>query len=160
MNTTLTRIAIAVGVLALMLWILYSINNQNGPAMNTYSVNGRIEVINDCSGRGADNNMNVEVTAKFFYKPLAPTNFSRKSQTVAMALIGVTTKGNYNISDTPTNQALDHIELEIEEQCAGILCPINTGKCQNTATNANSKNIKPANGVISNYDYRFACSCH
>jgi hypothetical protein len=143
---------------ALMILFLNNCKGKGGVALVTYSIKGQIEVVNDCSGNGADNDLNVDVTAKFFYKPVGP-NFGRQTQAVVMVLAGVTTKGNYNMSDIPTNQELDHIELEIEEQCF-ILCPSGGGKCTNGATNTNPKNIKPAAGaVVAEYDYRFSCSC-
>src|SRR5687768_4799172 len=117
MNPRTRAIIIGIIVIAVIAFILFFMNRNAGPVINTYSVTGQIVVVNDCSGNGADNDKNVDVTAKFFYKPLSATNFSRKTQPIAMVLgaDGVTTTGNYNLIDVPTNQVLDHIELDIEE---------------------------------------------
>ena len=112
MSTRNLLITLIVAILVLVaIWLLF-LRAAGPPALQTYSISGTITLVNECTGDGADNPSNTQIIVRLYYDgdPTPVTNVEQ----VAMALQadGVTTIGNYAVSDVHTNETGDRWEID------------------------------------------------
>jgi hypothetical protein len=140
-------------ILLLLLFTLSSCCIFNGTCtITTYELKGDIELVNDCTGNGADNPTSIQLITVLEFTDGSTQNFV---QQVPLVTVGVTSTGSYSFASTPTNSNGNKWKVDFPKACSYINCT--SGTCQNGASNVRQPIL--IGKAKETYDFRYSCSC-
>ena len=117
------------------------------PPLTTYSIEGEIEIISECSGI-APKPIDIQVNLYYQGKTISKIRRIKLNNGV----------GDFDISDVPTNRKAIKWVIIYPEICKYDLCPVDEGECVDTATNIKQTYIITST-ITKASRYRYACVC-